>query len=275
MKIVDCSPEPGKSSALENFSNQLEHLLQVAPFFRKTGQAEQMMISQMERAFSNKFFLIKNASIEGLEKPFPFILVGPPGVYLLNICEQKGIYRAKDEEWSEMKGRNRQFEPVNPNLTKETLHLARGLGDHLSDHLGLIHDIRPVLVILNPGTHVDSVRPAVRIIMMDGLERFIARLSIETLQLSSEEVEDILSLLTQPPAMDMDGIEADTSGEKAKRELPALKPVLAIEPAVSRNINSIAQKLHFNTRQWIFLVVLGIANIFLLITFLIIILLNT
>ena len=275
MKVVDCSPIQTKSSAMDGLSNRLNDIRQSAPFFQKTGKSEQVLLGQMERALSNKYFLIKNATIEGVDKPIPFILVGPPGIYLLNVCTQKGIYRAKDDVWSEMKGRNRQFEPVQPNLIKETLELASRLETFLDAYLTSIPPIHSVLILLNPGTHVDSVRPAVRIIMMDGLDRFLSRVSIETPQISNEEVQELLTLISEPPTPRPEGAAEESQAEKLHAEFQALKPVLALEPAVSKNINTISNKLNFSTRQWIFLGVIAVANIFLLITFLIIILLNT
>jgi len=275
MKVVDCSPVPDKSSALSDLSNRLDKVMKETPFLRKTGEEEQALITQMERTLSNKYFLIKNASIEGAGKPFPFILVGPAGIYLLNTSAQKGIYRAKDDVWSEMKGRNRQFEPLQPNLIKDTLELSSCLEDFLAAHLDSLPPTHPVLVLLNPGTHVDSVRPAVRIIQMDGLERFLARISIETPQITHEDVHKIFTLIAEPPTAQPEGEGEATQAEKSHLELQALKPVLALEPAVTKNIHSISDKLHFSTRQWVFLGSIAIVNMILLIAFLIIILLNT
>jgi hypothetical protein len=275
MKVVDCSPVPEKSKHLGELSEKLDSVLNLVPFLQKTGKGEQLLIAQMERVLSNKYFLIKNASIEGVNRPYPFILVGATGIYLLNFSTQKGIYRAKDDTWSEMKGRNRQFEPVQPNLIKETLELSNRLEDYLSTNLERTPAIHPVLIVLNPGTHVDSIRPAVRIIMMDGLERFLSRLSMETLQMTNEEVHIIYKMITEPSKPQTEGEGEDNQVEKSRLELQALKPVLAIEPAVTKNINTISNKLNFSTRQWVFLSVIAIANILLLITFLIIILLST
>jgi hypothetical protein len=273
MKILDCKPVPDKSGPLEDLSNRFDNILQEAPFIRKESKAEQILIAQMERALSDKYFMVKNASIEGLGGQGILILVGPPGIYLLNVSTQKGIYRAKDDVWSEMKERNRQFEPAQPNLIKETIHISSCLEDFLATHLTRVPAIQPVLVLLNPGTHVDSIRPAVRIILMDGLERFLSRVSIETSQLSNEEVQEILALIRDQTAQP----EEEVKGNQPEKhlELQALKPVLAIEPVVTKNINSISEKLHFSTRQWVFLGTIAVVNIFLLITFLIIILVTT
>jgi hypothetical protein len=272
MKVIECNPIPEKGDALINLSSQLDRVLEKTPFGRKDTKAYEAMISLMERGLGNKFYLLQNVTIEGAEEPISSILVGPPGIYLLNTSFQKGIFRAKEDSWSEMKGRNRQFEPTHPNLITETLLLSSRLGDFLSSRLGQGPVIHPILILLNPGTHVDSVRPAVRTILMDGLERFVARLALDPPQLTNEDVQTIVNRLKEPPQPPA-GSEEEI--EKGRRELQALKPVLAIEPKVAKNIDSLSNKLHFSTRQWIFLGVIGVVNITLLITFLILILLNT
>jgi len=275
MIVIDCNPAPEKRDALDNLPTQLDKILKDTPLGRKDVKAYETMISHMERALSNKFYLLQNVMIEGAEKPVSTVLVGPPGFYLLNTSFQKGIFRAKEDTWSEMKGRNRQFEPTHPNLVKETQQFAALLGDFLSSRLPQAPPVHPVLILLNPGTHVDSVRPAVRTILTDGLERFIARLSLDAPQLTSEDVHVIVNRLKEP-APDLSGTDgADPQAEKNWRELQALKPVLAIEPKVTKNIDSLSSKFRFSARQWVFLGIVAGINIILLITFLIIILLNT
>lgn len=275
MIVIDCNPSPEKRDALNHLPSQLDKILQETPFGRKDIKAYEAMISQMERALSNKFYLLRNVTIEGADQPISSVLIGPTGIYLLNTSFQKGIFRAKEDSWSEMKGRNRQFEATQPNLIKETLHWSSQLSDFLSNRLAQVPVIHPVLVLLNPGTHVDSVRPAVRTILIDGLERFIARLSLDAPQLTSEDVHAIVTRLKESPSGSSGSDEEVTQAEKNWRELQALKPVLAIEPKVTENIDSLSNKLRFSARQWIFLGVIAVVNIILLITFLIIILLNT
>ena len=275
MIVIDCNPAPEKRDAFDKLPTQLDNILKDTPLGRKDVKAYDSMVSQMERALSNKFYLLRDVLIEGAEKPLPNVLVGPPGIYLLNTSFIKGIFRAKEGTWSEMKGRNRGFEPTHPNLVKETQEFAALLGDFLSSRLPQAPPVHAVLVLLNPGTHVDSVRPAVRTILTDGLERFIARLSLDPPQLTSEDVHAIVNRLKEP-APDASGTDsADAQAEKNWRELQALKPVLAIEPKVTKNIDTLSSKFRFSARQWVFLGVIAVINIILLITFLIIILLNT
>jgi hypothetical protein len=275
MIVIDCNPAPEKSEALSNLSSKLDKVLRDTPFGRKDVRAYEAMIAQMERALSNKYYLLQNVMIEGAEKPLSNVLIGPVGIYLLNTNYLKGIFRAKEDTWAEMKGRNRQFEPVHPNLIKEALQMSSQLNDYLSSRLSQVPMIHPVLIMLNPGTHVDSVRPAVRTILIDGLERFIARLAQDPPQLTSEDVHAIVNRLKEPPADPSKSAVEEAQEDKNWRELQALKPVLAIEPTVTKNIDSLSGKLRFSTRQWIFLGAIGVINILLLITFLIIILLNT
>jgi hypothetical protein len=275
MKVIDCNPIPDNEDAIHNLSSRLDKILKETPFGRKDAKAYEMMISQMGRVLSDKFYLIRNLSIEGTEQPISSILIGPAGIYVINTSFQKGIFRAKEDSWSEMKGRNRQFEPTHPNLIQDTLQQCMSLGDFLVTHLAQVPVIHPVLILLNPGTHVDSVRPAVRTILMDGFERFITRLSLDAPQITSDDVQTIVIRLTEPPPSPTEIEEEGDQVEKNWRELQALKPVLEIEPKITKNIDSLSNKFSFSTRQWLFLGVIGVVNIILLIIFLIMILQNT
>jgi hypothetical protein len=105
MIVIDCNPTPEKRDAFDKLPTQLDKILKDTPLGRKDVKAYDSMISQMERALSNKFYLLRDVLIEGAEKPLPTVLVGPPGIYLLNTSFIKGIFRAKEDTWSEMKGR--------------------------------------------------------------------------------------------------------------------------------------------------------------------------
>jgi len=275
MKVIDCTPVPENKDSLQDLSSRFEKILQATPFSRKDTKALETMVSQMGRVLSDKFILIQNLALEGAPQTISSVLIGPPGIYVINTSFEKGIFRAKEDSWSEMKGRNRQFEPATPNLIQDTLEQCTSLGDFLVTRLAQLPVIHPVLILLNPGTHVDTVRPAVRTILVDGLERFIARLSLDTPQLTSEEVQLIVNRLTEPPHAPPENLEELATTDKNWRELQALKPVLEIEPKLTKNIDSLSNKLRFTTRQWIFLGVIGFFNILLLIVFLIMILQNT
>jgi len=275
MIVIDCGTIPEKKDSLSNLPAPLVKIMKEMPFERKDVKAYKAMVSQIERLLSNKFFLVQNVIIKGSDKPVSSVLIGPPGIYLLNSSFQKGIFRAKDDSWAEMKSRNRQFVPAQPNLIKETLQMSSSLADYLTGVLVQPPVVNPVLIMLNPGTHIDTVRPSVRTILIDGLEHFIARLSLEPAQLTGEEVRTLVDRLREPPAAHPDAAEGETQAEKTRLDLKALNPVRAIEPKVSKNIDSLSKKLRFSTRQWIFLGVIGVVNIILLITFLILFLMNT
>jgi hypothetical protein len=275
MIVIDCGTVQEKKDPLDKLPTWLDKFLKENPLGRKDVKAYQAMVSQIERHLSNKFFLVQNVVIQGVDKPISSVLIGPPGIFLLNTSFQKGIFRAKEESWAEMKSRNRQFIPAQPNLIKETHQMSGQLADYLTNYLVQPAVVTPILIMLNPGTHIDAVRPAVRTLLTDGLEHFIARLSLEPSKLTGEEVRTLVDRLREPPSTQPGAAEGEAPAEGTRPDLKALNPMRAIEPKISKNIDTLSNKLRFSTRQWIFLGVIGLVNIILLITFLILFLMNT
>jgi hypothetical protein len=58
--------------------------------------------------------------------------------------------------------------------------------------------IEPVLIAANPGLHVESVKPAVRVLMIDGIKSFVTGLSTAGRVLSPEAVHEFTERLVNP-----------------------------------------------------------------------------
>ncbi|MBA4380294.1 MAG: hypothetical protein C0393_06415 [Anaerolinea sp.] len=56
--------------------------------------------------------------------------------------------------------------------------------------------IEPVLLAIEPGLHVDSIRPIVRVVLSDALERFAASITQAHVVFSAEAVHDIINRIT-------------------------------------------------------------------------------
>jgi hypothetical protein len=59
-------------------------------------------------------------------------------------------------------------------------------------------DIEPVLIAANPGLHVESVKPAVRVLMIDGIKSFVTGLSTANRVLSAEAVHEFTERIVNP-----------------------------------------------------------------------------
>jgi hypothetical protein len=133
-------------------------------------QAQDTAISVMDKVLGEKYSLLRNVTIQDTDIELPLVLVGPQGIFLINVIHEKGVFRAKDDEWGTVSGE--KFAPAAINQVQRTLKLARVLQVYL-ERAGLKNTlVDPVLMSADPGTHIESTRPAVRVIMSDALERF-------------------------------------------------------------------------------------------------------
>ena len=87
------------------------------------------------RGLDNRFIMLRNLQLEGIGEPFRPILVGPAGVYVLNISHAKGFFRAKDDTWWEMNKTSQKFGPSRPNLIKQTKEYSQKLAQSYWRHM--------------------------------------------------------------------------------------------------------------------------------------------
>jgi hypothetical protein len=270
MKLIDCAAEYAKQSQ----GKPREGLLGSIRFGRagsRDQDAEAVVIAAFQRMVGNKFFMLRNVLLKGLDSQIPLVLVGPPGVWVLYPSGLRGVYRAKGETWEKIDERK----AAGDNFIVKAAQMAKVLGDYLGTHGVQFSQVVPVLVFTNPGIHVESIRPAVRIVLIDALDRFIAGLVQGRLIYDEEQVQNMVDLLTSPPD---DRIEQ--SGEEITDVLSTVSRAEAdaggrgqvnlerIDTAFSR-----VEKLPFTSRQWIVLIVLISINVIVLLAFIIYLLL--
>ena len=58
--------------------------------------------------------------------------------------------------------------------------------------------VEPILLSTNPGAHVDTVRPLVRVVMSDALERFAVSITQARALLSPEDAQQIIDCIITP-----------------------------------------------------------------------------
>jgi hypothetical protein len=144
--------------------------------------------------------------------------------------------------------------------------MAKAVSAHLANRgLGEL-EVGPVLFFSHPGVHLDPVRPAVRIVLSDALERLAVTIQQRPVNLDSEDVRSIVEALTKPP-------EAEAAPEPDKD--PARKAVSQFEPKLSHELDKVSRKVNFSTRQWVLLGAIALLNILIIIGFIIFILSTT
>lgn len=281
MKVIDNSVTGEKGLPPSRLSGVISSL-RVARSLPPDHQAQETVIAIMERTLDNRFTLLRNVTLEGMETPLPLILIGPPGIQVIYTSSLRGIYRARGDEWDQMDDRQEQYRPALPNLVIQSQQMAQSLQAHLLARAGESarnlsqSPVEALIVFTDPGIHVDMVRPSVRILLIDALERFLSNLAQSPPRMEREEIHKYVELLARPPKGEaqMTPIrDAFSFADEFQKHEKADSKVFRL-PSGERAV-SLLNKIPFTNRQWFILGLLVLINIIILVGFVILILLSS
>jgi len=196
IKIIDQTPFHDEQGRID-LIGQVQARLQYGLNWLGDVKAQEHIIALLEKQLDHNYTLLRNVALPGTEVLLPLVLTGPAGVFLLNVTNMRGVYRARGEEWGTVDGVNFKHAPVN--LVMRTVRLAAGLQKFIERQgLGNMVHVEGVLMTANPGMIVDSIRPAVRIIMSDAFDRFGISLLQSRNVLSPDAAEKIANRIIHP-----------------------------------------------------------------------------
>ncbi|MBU0511150.1 MAG: hypothetical protein KKD28_00910 [Chloroflexi bacterium] len=264
MKVLDYSSIPFAGGKL-SFGDRIKGTLHFGFSWVAEMKSQEVIVGYLSRVLDNKFTLLRNITILDANVPVPLILIGPHGVTVMYNSAIKGIYRAKGETWDVMDNRTRRFEPVQPNLVMRTTLMSRAVRTFLS-RIGFAVEPEGVLALTNISAHVDTLRPAVRVLLVDALERFGARLMQAQPIYKIEEVRAIVNAITT-------SFEAEDEVEKDVASTPVVSQ--PTESKLDKALDPIQKKMNFKRRQWLLLGSIVAAEVIILLIFLIVIMLTS
>ena len=209
MKIIDQTPFYKENSSL-SLMDRGKAMLQFGTGWMKEVEAQNTVISVLGRALDKKFTLLHNVTPPGLGTTIPIILVGPSGVYVMGINHHAGMFSARGDQWKAISGGTLKTEK--PNLMIRTERMARAVQVFLQRQGSInLNGVEAVLLCSDPAGNVDSVRPIVRVVMRDALERFAVSIADGRLVLKPETVFDIVERLLNPPKAPPPQVEMTTA----------------------------------------------------------------
>ena len=262
MRLIETKQKTIKKNSFQKIGEQIRQLL---PFGKTDVHAEDAILARFMKGLDNRFTMLWNLQLESLSAPFPPILVGPAGMAILNISNEKGFFKAKEASCWKMDKTTHRFNPARPNLIKQSQDYAKKLETILDVH-GKSHPaVTPVLIFANPGVHIETTNPAIRIVLMDGVDSLIATFLNSDEVLQPNEINflcDSLEVMANPDKAIPMGEGEDFFGrdllvpeKKASPKMPNITlPSEMPLPAVE-------QKLQFTKKQWAILIVLLISTI--------------
>ena len=109
----------------------------------------------------------------------------------------KGFFEAKGEQWNNVV--NGRPLPASSNLLEVVTKRARALQRYLQEQkINLPNPVEPVLITTDPGAHIDSIRPAVRVVMSDGVKQFASTILQAAPIWRSEMIYDLADRVIEP-----------------------------------------------------------------------------
>ncbi len=207
MKVIDKTPlqnEKGEIGLLERLQGTLKYGFS----WYSDLQAQKAIVTQLDRALEKGYALIRNLTLPGSEIIEPLILIGPPGVYIIYVTGLSGFYEAKGDQWNVVNNGRSSAAPIN--LMTRAARLARVMQVYLDRQgISLPTTVEPVLIASSPAMHIDSTRPAVRVVMSDAVKQFAASLLQARPLIRSDLVYDMADRIVTPrpksagPALDV------------------------------------------------------------------------
>jgi hypothetical protein len=277
MRVIDnpkVSPEkPGTPSRLDNVLGSLG----LGQSGSQELQAQEELIASLEKSLDNRFVMLRNVTLEGVDIPIPMVLVGPPGVKLIYPSAARGVFRAKGDVLEYMDDDYQAYRTASPNLLTRAASMAEKVSAYLTANNPAPVEVEPFLYFSDPGTHVDAVRPVVRILPVDGLERFVAGLLQSRVFFEKEEVQKLVDLLRK--FMGVSERQLSPFSERdafsfADDERSSEASVLDRIPRGEGMVKAL-NKIPFSGRQWALLGCMVVINIVILVAFVLLVLLTS
>lgn len=213
MKIIDKTPLLDDKGNL-GFVQRMQGMLQFGFNWPNELQAQKAIIAYFERQLEKGYTLIRNMPLGESGIVIPLTLLGPTGIYVIEVTSLKGHYEAKGDSWNVESGN--QYKPAPVNLIQRTVRMARALQAYIERQgVKIPVSMEPVLIAGDPGLHIESVRPAIKVMMIDGIKPFVNGLATGKPVLRADLVLDYTERILNP---------------RVKREPIAPPPELEPEP---------------------------------------------
>ena len=225
MKIIDQTPFFSKETGEIGILDRGRAMMKFGASWIKEVKAQNQIIAVLGKVLDKNYTLLRNVTPAGLGAIFPFILVGPPGVFVMYVTPLSGMFRAKGDQWGTISGNN--FINEKTNLLTRTERMAHAIQVLLQRQgYSAITSVDPILLCSDPSVHVDTIRPIIRVVMRDALERFAISLTQARVVCNPESVQDIIMHILNPPkpAQPQPAVTPSATGPEAPASFLAEDP---------------------------------------------------
>jgi len=196
MKIIDKTPLLNEKGEL-GFFQRMQGMMEYGFNWPNELQAQKAIINYFDRQLEKGYTLIHNLTLGKSGITVPIILLGPTGIQVIHVAYLKGQYEARGEAWNVASGDT--YKPAPDNLIQKTLRMAKAVRAFIERQgIQVPVEIEPILIGGDPGLHIVSDKPAVKVLMIDGVKSFVASLATGQQVLRPDSVFEFTERLINP-----------------------------------------------------------------------------
>ncbi len=172
MKIIDKTPLQDANGNI-SFTSRIQGTLKYGLSWFAELEAQKAVIAQLDRYLEKGFVMIRNFTLPNSEIIIPMILIGAGGIWVIYATPVSGSFEAKGDQWNIIGNGKSQPAPIN--LLSRLAQLTRVLQKYVEiQKVNLSNPVESILILTDPGAHVDSMRPVARVVMSDAIQQFAA-----------------------------------------------------------------------------------------------------
>ena len=197
MRISDKTPYRDENGQIK-FLSRVEATLKYGLTWYPEVMAQEKIIAVFNKILDRNYILLRNFNLPDSDITIPMVLIGPPGIFLISVLHQGGLYSVRDDEWGTLAGET--FKASRENLVQRLIQLGRVMKVYLS-RSGFKGELtlEPIMIAANSAMHIETLRPAARIVLNDAVERFVISLTQARPILTADRIADIAIVLIKGP----------------------------------------------------------------------------
>lgn len=170
MKIIDKTPLQDADGNI-NIISRIRGTLKYGFSWFGEMEAQKTVIAQLSRSLEKGFVLIRNFTLPKSEIVIPMILIGAGGIWVIYVTKVSGHFEAKGDQWNIISDDGKSL-PASVNLISRASKLTGAFQKYLKiQKIEMSNPVESILIAIDPGAQVDSLRPVVRVVRADAVKQ--------------------------------------------------------------------------------------------------------
>jgi hypothetical protein len=245
-----------------SFQDRLQGMLKYGFSWPNDINAQDVFSSMLQRDVDQRSTLIRDFTLPEVGVTVPFILIGPPGIRVITLTRERGMFRAREGQWLVHSGKG--FRPAKVNLIRRTQLYIKATKKFLDDVGFQDIGIEGLIIGVNPGMNVETHHSEIRVIQSDAIRRFSSQWNQDQPEISPEQIYQVVSAITRAA-----NPEPDFNETSIGASLP--EPA---EDKFTKSLEPLQKTINFSPKQWAILGVMIVATVFVLLIFMLFIILS-